>query len=142
MSFTSLLSLLRYRKLKVVPMMGDGNCFYRAVATHYYSDPNMHLLLRRTLMEHMAEDPADYTPFFGSPQKFKNILHANKRAGVWNSDLADLVPVAISQLLNLRVEVFSVGDSGEIQKYSFGPERPNPIRLLLNDNHYDLLIKK
>lgn len=123
-------------------MIGDGNCFYRAAATHLYADPNKHLLLRRTLIEHMAEEQGQYVPFFESPKKFQNVLHANKRAGVWNSDLADLVPVALAQLLNIRVEVFSVADTGEIQKYTFGSEQPNPIRLLLKDNHYDLLIKK
>ena len=102
----------------------------------------MHLMLRRTLMEHMWEDKGEYEPYFESPKKFSAVLTANKRAGVWNSDLADLVPLAMTKLLAIKVVVYSLEDE-EVAKYTFGEQfAGEPIRMLHKDNHYDLLVKK
>lgn len=139
--FSSLSVLLRSRKFHVLPVEGDGNCFYRAVAQAHYKDESFHLLLRRTLMEHMWVDKADYEPYFESLKRFSAVLTANKRAGVWNSDMADLVPMAITKLLSVKVEVYSLEDN-EVAKYVFGEEfGGKAIRLLHKDNHYDLLVK-
>jgi hypothetical protein len=120
-------------------MVADGNCFYRAVSVAYYKDVNMHHLLRRLTMEHMLETVDTYSPYFESPKSMLGKLNANKRLGVWNSDLADLVPHAVAQLLNCRIEVYAVSDEDEVIRYSFG--EGEKIRLLRNDNHYDLLFK-
>lgn len=138
--FVSLPVLLRTRKLKLEPIKGDGNCFYRAVATGYYRDPEMHFMLRRALMEHMSNSIENYAIFFDSVAKFSRIITANKRKGVWNSDLCDIVPLAVSELLNIRVEVFSVVDDKVIW-YVFGEDKPSTLRLLHQENHYDLLKK-
>ena len=116
--------------------MADGNGFYRAISTAYYKDVEMHHLLRRTTMEHMMED--DYSDYFTSRKSFQGILNANKRLGVWNSDLADVVPLAVAKMLGCCIEVYSVYD-GEVRKYSFG--EGTKIRLLHSNNHYDLLLK-
>ena len=138
--FASLPLLLRTRKLKLVPIKGDGNCFYRAVATGYYRDSEMHFILRRAIMDHIQSSIEDYAIFFDSVAKFTRVVTANKRKGVWNSDLCDIVPLAVSQLLNIRVEVFSVVDN-EVIRYVFGEDKPSTLRLLHQDNHYDLLKK-
>ncbi len=120
-------------------MLGDGNCFYRAVSTGYYKDVDMHHLLRRTTMEHMMESVETYAPYFESVKSLNGKLNANKRLGVWNSDLADLVPHAVSQLLNCCVEIYDVDENEQIVRYTFGEGQK--IRLLRKENHYDLLLK-
>ncbi len=137
--FTSVPILLRSRKLQQVPMAADGNCFYRAVSTGYYKDVDMHHMLRRTTMEHMMESENTYAPYFESVKSMMGKLIANKRLGVWNSDLADLVPHAVAQLLNCCVEIYDVDENDEVVRYTFG--EGEKIRLLRKNNHYDLLAK-
>ncbi len=146
--FSSIKTLLSTRKLKLVAIKGDGNCFYRAIATAYYKDPDMHYPLRRTLMDHMLAEADEYSLYFEDSKRFTRVLQANKRKGVWNSDLCDLVPLAVSKLLNIRVEVYSVitneedeNETSEVIRYVFGERNPNTLRLLHQDNHYDLLVK-
>jgi hypothetical protein len=138
--FASVPTLLRSRKLRTVPMMGDGNCFYRAVCAAYYKDVDMHHLLRRITIEHMMDDADVYEHFFESRAAMLRRMTANKRPGVWNSDLADLVPVAVAKLLGCCIEVYSVVED-EVIRYRFGEDLGSPIRLLHKDNHYDLLLK-
>ncbi len=138
-SFPCVQTLLKYRKFCVDTVDADGNCFYRAVAKGYYKDVTMHHLLRRTTIEHMMEDSAEYEPLFESKKTLVAKLNANKRLGVWNSDLADLVPLAVANLLQCQIDVYSVDDTEEVMKYSFG--KGEKIRLLLRNNHYDLLVK-
>ena len=138
--FASTATLLKTRKLRKVSMVGDGNCFYRAVCTAYYKDVAMHPTLRLFTMEHMLDDAATYQPFFESFVAMKRRLSANKRLGVWNSDLADLVPAAVASLLGCRLDIYAVLEDDEVVRYSFGSVGET-IRLLYKDNHYDLLIK-
>ncbi len=137
--FSSTATLMRSRKLRSVAMVADGNCFYRAVATGYHKDVDMHHLLRRTTMEHMMESADTYMPYFESEKTMMGKLNANKRLGVWNSDLADLVPHAVASMLSCCIEVYAVDDNDEVTKYVFG--EGEKIRLLRKDNHYDLLLK-
>lgn len=139
--FASLPILLRSRKFRVLPVIADGNCFFRAVATAYHKDEDMHHLLRRILMEHMMEDVEKYLPYFDSPKRLSAVINANKRLGVWNSDLADIVPMAMSELLSARIEVYSL-EGEEVAKYVFGEAfGGQKIRLLLKNNHYEILEK-
>jgi hypothetical protein len=142
--FLSLPALLKSRKFRILEMIGDGNCFYRAIARAYHNDEDFHLFIRQTLMNNILEDPAPYTAFFENEKKLRNLAAANKRPNVWNSDLADIVPFGIANLLQVRVEVYSVnGEDGGVSKFVFGEEfGGQPIRIVhRNGNHYDLLLK-
>ncbi len=136
--FANIPTLLRTRNLRVIPMVADGNCFYRAIAADFYKDLDMHHILRRITMEHMMEDGDIFGPLFESKDVYLRRVAANKRVGVWNTDLADLVPIAVAKLLNCCVEVYSVVND-EVIRYRFGEGQK--IRLLHKDNHYDLLVK-
>jgi hypothetical protein len=141
--FASVPVLLKTRKLRRVPMVPDGNCFYRAVAAAVHGSPKTHKDLRSRLMDHMLEMEATYSPFFESQARFRRVLAANKRLGVWNSDLADIVPCAVANLLGVVLEVYSVTDDDSVVRYSFNEEQTGgqKIRLLHEHNHYDLLLK-
>jgi hypothetical protein len=137
--FTSVKSLLNARKFRRTSMEADGNCFYRAIAAAYHNDVDLHHLLRRATMEHMLESADIYLRYFPSMRVMISKLNSNKRLGVWNNDLADLVPHAVSVMLHCCIEVYSVSDAGEVIKYTFGEGQK--IRLLRKNNHYDVLIK-
>jgi hypothetical protein len=129
--------------MSVRPIAEDGNCFYRAVSRAYYNDEEFHGLLRRTLMEHIIEDTTPYAAFFENEKRLKNLAHANKRLNCWNSDLADIVPLGISNMLNTKIEIYKLNDDETVSKYVFGSEFGGPsIRLLHNKNHYNLLEKR
>ncbi len=130
---------MRTRKLHQIPTVADGNCFYRAVCTAYHKDVELHHLLRRTTMEHMLESVDTYSKFFPSMRVMLAKLNANKRLGVWDSDLADLVPHAVATMLGCCIEVYAVAQTEEVIKYSFGEGQK--IRLLRKGNHYDVLLK-
>ncbi len=100
----------------------------------------MHHLLRRITMEHMLEDLNEYEPFFESPAVLRRKLISNKRICVWNTDLADIVPMAVARLLACCIHIYSVTADDEVVHYSFG-ESGTTIRLLHHNNHYDLLLK-
>jgi hypothetical protein len=140
--FASLPILLKTRKLHRVAMVPDGNCFYRAISTAFYKDVQAHKTLRAKVMDYMLETETMYSALFESPKRFRAVLAANKRLGVWNSDLADMVPFATANLLKIRLDVFSVLEDGEIAHYIFndGCEGPT-IRLLHEENHYDVLLR-
>ncbi len=121
-------------------MIADGNCFYRAISSAVYKDAEMHHLLRRMTMEHMLEDLNEYEPFFDSAVSLRRKIISNKRTRVWNSDLADIVPLAVARLLACRIHIYSVAEDEEVTHYTFG-ESGNTIRLLHHDNHYELLLK-
>ena len=141
-SFSSLSVLLKSRKLRQVAMPADGNCFYRAVAAAYHGDQDMHHMLRRALMDYILEEKSQFQALFESPRSFTGTVVANRRAGVWNSDLADLVPAAIATYLGARVEVYSVQKDESVKRYVFGSEGGGErIRILHHDNHYDLLTR-
>jgi hypothetical protein len=141
--FLSLPSLLRSRKLRILPVASDGNCFYRAVSRAYYKDEEFHGLLRRTLMEHIIEETAHYTTLFDNEEKLKNLAHSNKRLNCWNSDLADIVSFGISNMLNIKIEVYRLNKDESVSKYVFGSDCGGPSICLLNvnRNHYNLLEK-
>ena len=139
--FSSLPILLRTRKLRVVPMQQDGNCFYRAVATAYHEDEALHHQLRRSLMDYIMAEKKRYEPLFFGQRSMSGMIMANRRAGVWNTDLADIVPAAIAAFLNVRVEVYSVCDDDSVVRYVFGESGGHKIRLLHRWNHYDVLMR-
>lgn len=123
-------------------MVADGNCFYRAVAAAFYNNPNAHISLRSNLMNYMLEMEEFYASLFESRRHFRAVLAANKRLGVWNSDLADMVPIAAASLLQIRLEVFRVCEDGKVARYIFNESQAGPkIRLLHEDNHYDVLMR-
>ncbi len=133
-------SLFKLGKFTPEPVQADGNCFYRAVAKGYYKDVDMHHMLRRTTIEHMMETAAEYVPYFESQKSLMDKLNANKRLGVWNTDLADMVPQVVAALIGCCIHIYAVTENDTIMKYTFG-EGP-VIHLLLHNNHYNLLVKQ
>jgi hypothetical protein len=86
----------------------------------------------------MLEDVDFFQHLFVSKDAFVSRVAANKRLGVWNTDLGDIIPLAVAKLLNCCLEIYSVKED-KVMRYRVG-EGPK-IRLLHQKNHYDLLLK-
>jgi hypothetical protein len=136
-----------HRKFRLFPMPRDGNCLFRAVARVYHQDEDMHLLLRRSLMEHIMEDKHAYEPLFFGPRSFDGALMSGRQKGVWNPDLSGVIMSALADYLCVTLESYHMGDDGSTLRRSVfapsaGASASPRIRLLFNEtmNHCDLLL--
>ena len=141
MSSSSFPSLSFLRKFRHVAMPRDGNGLFRAVAKAYHQDEDMHLMLRKSLMEHIMEDKHVYAPLFFGPRSFDSALINGRQKGVWHPDLAPVVLTAIADFLCVTLEVYSY-DGDSVQRVVYRPlegAASSRVRLLLNRDHCDLL---
>ncbi len=141
--FTSLPILLRSRKLRVIPMISDGNCFYRAISTALFKNPEYHTDIRHKVTQYIQQHSDKYSIYFENSRYFFRALLANNYPGVWNSDFADMIPHAVAQMFEVRIEIYAEDSFGKINKYVLDTNRgtKSPLRLLLRNDHYDLLQK-
>jgi hypothetical protein len=139
---SNLATLLQYSQLKRVPISDDGNSFYRAISQAYYKNQDFHLLLRKTLVEDILHSTAQYKPYFPTFPTSDNELLSSRQKGKWNPSQQRLLSFAVSQFLNVQLEIYSIQEDNSIHKQVFtGPTRSGTIRLLESKNHYDLLLK-
>lgn len=138
--FSSVTALLGHHSFKQIPVIDDGNSFYRAIAIAYYKEQDFHLLLRRTVVEDIQYD-AQYQLYFPSMFVMTKGLQSHKRKGHWSHSLERMIAFAVSRLLNVRLEIYSVQEDG-IQKHVFStPYSGQTVRLLQRNDTFDLLIR-
>jgi hypothetical protein len=126
------------RKYGILPILKDGNCFYRAVSKVYYNDESFHLLLRRTMMDQLREDPEIYDASLVS------VANANKRDRSSLPELSSLLPTIAANMLQISIYVYTVNEQGDLVKNTYMPKNGYPsqtIRLFQSCNTYDVLVK-
>jgi len=91
--------------LEVVPVQGDGNCLFRAVAHQVYGDENLHLLVREKCVDYM-ECAGDFFCQFveGGKDMFPYYLQAKRTDGCWGDDPEI---EAICKLYNRPAEIWA-----------------------------------
>ena len=105
-------SLLEHNGLKRVPVAADGNCFFSAASLHLIG--HNHKSLREALCVHIENNKDLYTSVFQA------VSDSDKRClvslteiqqlrenGTWNSNVNDILPLALADLTNRRVKIFS-----------------------------------
>ncbi|CAC5416696.1 unnamed protein product [Mytilus coruscus] len=101
-------NLLLSNNLKRVPISGDGNCFLKAVL-HGLQEGNSYLTvekMRKDLVEHLQHERTHYNNFLSfdeqlSEERRRNVMmtiYDLSHNGHWNSDLADMMPLALSNI--------------------------------------------
>ena len=144
MAIPVLNSFLEKAGLRRIAITEDGNCFYRALSLAYYKDEGLHHTLRLMTMNRLREDTDMYEAYFANCN-FKRCIIANRREGVWNTGIADIIPAVVTDLLNICLVIHNYDtDTQTMQIHEYGNgngdrERINMLRT--NDNHYDLLEK-
>lgn len=130
--------------MRIHTMTGDGNCFYRAIALAYYNDECMHAALRYVTMNHIQTHLDEYKRYFDEDINLLRYIHANKRSGVWNKDIAELVPYIVSTCLNVCILIHNQDAYGHIDTSTFGyahAANGNVIHILrTNNSHHNLII--
>ena len=119
-------SILRSHNKEIFRVPKNGDCIYSAVC-HQVRDSNPDLnpkKLRNIVCDHLIEQADFYSLFlvFKSGETFEQKVKSEQRdSGRWNTDIADLVPSAISNLFQCQIERFS---SGNIPYLKIDPELP------------------
>ena len=150
-----LATLLSSNQKKAHKVPPDGNCFCNAVCYQLRrSYPQLDgQKLRQMVCDHLMEQKGVYSYFIqhSASETFEaKICRELKPIGRWNTYLGDLLPLAIANLFNTRVEIFS---SGAIPKINVCPSLPQSsmkhdatIQLVYSARpgrqHYDSCIDK
>ncbi|KAJ1422193.1 hypothetical protein B484DRAFT_308075, partial [Ochromonadaceae sp. CCMP2298] len=73
--------------LRVVPVSGDGNCLFRAVAHQVYGDEELHGMVRAKCVDYMECAAAFFSQFVeGGADMFPHYLAAKRTDGCWGDD--------------------------------------------------------
>lgn len=126
------------------PVAADGNCFY--TSTGFFCGVEA-AEMRRIVMNYFVYKKAEYSIFFESEASFLDAVKANRRSRVWNSELCDIAPHAVAQILKRDVIIHNYvnGVITEIVTPSSACElesgaSPDPIHLFRSFSHYEILI--
>jgi OTU domain-containing protein 3 len=71
--------------LKLVDVIGDGNCMFRALGHQLHKTESTHLTIRKQVVQHIITNPEMYQPFIEEPLK----THTDRMAkpGVYGANL-------------------------------------------------------
>jgi hypothetical protein len=121
------------------PVIPDGNCFYTTMGFFSELDADS---MRKKIMDYMTENKAFYSVYFESEKDFLSRVKANRRPGVWNSDICDIVPQAASQMLKRTIIVHNYTDNRTFNLITFEHENPtgNAIHVFRKSDHYEILL--
>ncbi|MBY0307588.1 MAG: hypothetical protein K2Q09_02500 [Phycisphaerales bacterium] len=136
------LRLLKERGLRLVPVAGDGNCLFRAIALQVYGTAEAHVILRRRCMDFIENSRATFEPFTGA--SFEAYV-ANKRKDGMESPLAwggHVEVQAISEMFSTPIEIYDAEQGQAVNIFHQGYRTDEvPVRLSYHHgNHYNALI--
>jgi len=123
-----------------IPVASDGNCFYTAIG---FFCGQTAAAMRRLIIQYLILKRAEYSILFESETDFIKAIKANSLSGIWNTDLADILPYAVAHLLQREVIVHNY-DGKNIKEIRIpvticilGPS----IHLFRSNSHYEILLK-
>jgi len=116
-------SQLAVEGLIVHPIMGDGNCLFRAISHQVYGTEDRHYDVRTTCVAEMERHPDDFAPFlldedegWEGPDAFADYCKAMRTPGEWGGNLEVVAAgralcrhIVIHRLSEPRWEVVAVG---------------------------------
>jgi hypothetical protein len=131
---------LRDAGLKIVPIAGDGNCLFRALAHQLFGSDARHIEVRRACVAEMERDPDSYRPFLSDSEgvesradffKYLEDMRLPRRWG-GHTEL-----VAASRAYNVNVVVHRLGQPVRKEAAPLSGKASRDIQLSYHDaNHY------
>jgi hypothetical protein len=120
------------------PVASDGNCFY--TATGFFCGINASKM-RELVMKYFIFKKAEYSIFFETEPDFMNAVKTNSCSNVWNSELCDIAPHAVAQILSRDIIIHNY-NSKSIKEIHIPAEKKlyPPLHLFRSSNHYEILI--
>ena len=128
---------LRPFNLAVIPITGDGNCFFRAFSHQVFGTEDYHLYVRDICMDHIEKE-RDYYSNFIEGETFEHYIERKRKPGTW----ADNIEIyALSEIYNARIEIY-VTNEIPIIIFSQNAEPDKIVRVFYkNKNHYDSIVE-
>jgi len=72
---------------RLVPVLGDGNCLFRALAIGFYGDPNRHGEVRKEIVQEMRAHEDRYAHFHAEDVSFDEYLAKMSEDTAWGGEL-------------------------------------------------------
>ena len=120
------------------PVASDGNCFY--TATGFFCNINASKM-RELVMKYIIFKKAEYSILFETEREYMNAVKTNSCSRVWNSELCDIAPHAVAQILSRDIIIHNY-DSKSITEIHIPAEKKlyPPLHLFRSNAHYEILI--
>ena len=96
--------LISANNLVQIPVPRDGNCFFSSIAI--LSGDTMEVV-RDKVCTHMLANKAEYTQYMPENISFINEVWKFKKSGIWNNDVGDCLPYAISQIYKKKIVIYT-----------------------------------
>lgn len=122
------------------PVAADGNCFY--TATGFFCGATA-AEMREITMKYFIFKKAEYSIFFESETDFMKAVKVNSAPKVWNSELCDIAPHAVAQILKRAIIIHNY-DGKKITEINTPVEDLAlypPLHLFRSNHHYEILIE-
>ncbi|XP_062577843.1 ankyrin-2-like [Saccostrea cucullata] len=113
--------LLLLFRLRRVEIKGDGNCFFRALQHQIQGYGFDSMALRNILCRHLSDNMDHYISFleFGRSENrfqiFKKQIRQMEKNSIWNTELADCLPLAAANEFKRTIRIFSDNLDGPLE---------------------------
>jgi hypothetical protein len=110
-----LAEFLQERRWNRIPILGDGNCFFRSIAKYYEmsGDPHgpNHTQLRQQVadfIERKAEngDSNTLAVIAGTANSVENAIHDIRADKVWNVEIFEIIPAYMARALGVHIYIY------------------------------------
>ena len=109
-------SLLESRLLEVgrlpVNVLGDGNCFFRAVSCQLYNTPEYHLYIRFLGVQHLLHNPELYIES-NYELSWQNYVNNMAREGTWADNI---IIQAVAIFFNVTINIIESNANLKMKK--------------------------
>ncbi|GLJ32895.1 hypothetical protein SUGI_0662500 [Cryptomeria japonica] len=125
-------------RLRMEPMLADGNCFFRALADQIEGDQEQHSKYRQMVVEYIMNHRSHFEPFFSQEDDFtfEEYCETLAKDGTW-ADHCELQAASMLTRTNIRVHRLKDQPS---DIYNFHPAEVPTLNLSYHDgNHYNSL---
>lgn len=91
-------------------------------------------------MNHLVDEHKKYVVYLSdNVPNMLRAISANRRLGVWNTEISDLAVTIVPELLKVTLKVHDVNSDNNINTITIGESETIIHLLRTNGNHYDLL---
>ena len=110
------------------------------MAEAYYKDQEFHKTLRHMTMNRLVDEREKYSVYLSDNiTNMMRTIAANRRLGVWNTEISDLAVTIVPELLKVTLKIHDVDADNKINTITIGESETIFHLLRTNGNHYDLL---
>lgn len=124
--------------MPIQKILGDGNCFFRAVAERIGVP---HEVVRRELLDYIERNASTFQALCGIEDALEFFTELSELCtlGRWNNRIADVLPYVLSEFYGIHVRVLNK-DFKTLQSFRSKCKDAASLTLMLNASHYDLVV--